>query len=146
MSNGLGNLGTRRTALTITHGRPATASGFCHHPRVNGRVVYSSDKGRVCPTCGWPANDCRCSKRLDEPIPAKVTAKLRIEKKGRGGKSVTVVDALPDNGPFLEELAKALKKACAVGGTVKPGAVELAGDVRDRVRPLLAARGFVVKG
>lgn len=113
---------------------------------MSGRVVYSSDKGRVCPTCGWPANDCRCSRKLDEPVPAKVTAKLRIEKKGRGGKSVTVVDALPDNGPFLEELAKALKKACAVGGTVKPGAVELAGDVRDRVRPLLAARGFVVKG
>ena len=39
-----------------------------------------------------------------------MTAKLRLEKKGRGGKSVTIVDALPDNGPFLEELAKALKK------------------------------------
>lgn len=75
-----------------------------------------------------------------------MTARLRIEKKGRGGKSVTVIDALPDNGPFLEELAKALKKACAVGGTAKPGAVELAGDVRDRVRALLAARGFIVKG
>ena len=62
-------------------------------------------------------------------MPAKVTAKLRLEKAGRGGKSVTVVDGLPDNGPFLEELAKALKKACAVGGTVRPGAIELAGDV-----------------
>ncbi len=113
---------------------------------MNGRVVYSSDKGRVCPTCGWPANDCRCSKKLDESVPAKVTAKLRIEKKGRGGKSVTVVDALPDNGPFLEEFAKTLKKACAVGGTVRPGAIELAGDVRERVRTLLAARGFNVKG
>ena len=49
-------------------------------------------------------------------------------------------------GPVVEELAKALKKACAVGGTVRPGAIELAGDVRERVRPLLAARGFVVKG
>ena len=47
---------------------------------------------------------------------------------------------------LLEELAKALKKGCAVGGTVRPGAVELAGDVRDRVRPLLIARGFTVKG
>ena len=85
-------------------------------------------------------DDCRCSKKLDQPVPAKVTAKLRLEKAGRGGKSVTVVDALPDNGPFLEELAKALKKACAVGGTVRPGAIELAGDVRERVRPLLAGR------
>lgn len=113
---------------------------------MSGRVVYSTGKGRICPTCGWPADDCRCSKKLDQPIPSKVTAKLRLEKGGRGGKSVTVIDALPDNGPFLEELAKALKKACAVGGTVRPGAIELAGDVRERVRPLLAARGFVVKG
>ncbi len=113
---------------------------------MSGRVVYSTGKGRICPTCGWPADDCRCSTNLDQPIPAKVTAKLRLEKGGRGGKSVTVIDALPDNGPFLEELAKTLKKACAVGGTVRPGAIELAGDVRDRVRPLLAARGFVVKG
>ena len=79
-------------------------------------------------------------------MPAKVTAKLRLESKGRGGKSVTVIDGLPDNAPFLEDLAKALKKACATGGTVRPGAVELAGDVRDRLRPLLAARGFAVKG
>ena len=79
-------------------------------------------------------------------MPAKVTAKLRLESKGRGGKTVTVVDGLPDNTPFLDDLAKALKKACATGGTVRPGAIELAGDVRDRLRRLLSARGFVVKG
>lgn len=79
-------------------------------------------------------------------MPARVTAKLRLESKGRGGKHVTVVDGLPDNAPFLDDLVKAVKKACATGGTVRPGAIELAGDVRDRVRPLLAARGFVVKG
>ena len=38
---------------------------------------------------GWPANDCRCSKSLNEPVPARVVAKLRLESKGRGGKSVT---------------------------------------------------------
>jgi translation initiation factor 1 (eIF-1/SUI1) len=32
------------------------------------------------------------------------------------------------------------------GGTVRPGAIELAGDVRERLRTLLEARGFVVKG
>ena len=79
-------------------------------------------------------------------MPAKVTAKLRLESKGRGGKSVTVVDGLPDNAAFLDELAKALKKACATGGTTRPGAVELAGDVRERLRALLKARGYTVKG
>lgn len=90
--------------------------------------------------------DCRCSARVNQPVPARVTAKLRVESKGRGGKQVTVVDGLPDNEPYLDELATFLKKSCATGGTVRPGAVELAGDVRARVRPLLAARGLVVKG
>lgn len=110
------------------------------------RLVYSSDKGRTCATCGWPAADCHCSSALNQPVPARVTASLRIEAKGRGGKRVTVIDSLPDNAAFLEELSRALKKACATGGAVRPGAVELAGDVRERVRPLLKARGIVVKG
>ena len=112
------------------------------------RVVYRSGVGRICPDCGWPAVDCRCSKggRSDTPIPTKIIAKLRLEKKGRGGKSVTVIDGLPDNAAFLAELVASLKKSCGTGGKTLPGAVELAGDVRERVRPLLAARGFAVKG
>ena len=110
------------------------------------RLVYSTDKGRSCPACGWPASDCRCSRSLNQPVPARVTATLRLESKGRGGKRVTVIDGLPDNEPFLGELAKALKKSVATGGTVRPGAIELAGDVRERVRPLLKARGLLVKG
>jgi translation initiation factor 1 len=110
------------------------------------RLVYSSDKGRLCPSCGWPATDCRCSRTLNQPVPARVTARLRLESKGRGGKRVTVVDGLPDNQPFLEELGTALKKGCATGGTIRPGAIELAGDARERLRPLLKDRGFLVKG
>ena len=110
------------------------------------RLVYSSDKGRPCPTCGWPASGCRCSSSLNQPVPARVVATLRVESKGRGGKRVTVIDRLPDNEPYLADLATALKKACATGGAVRPGAIELAGDVRERVRPLLQARGISVKG
>jgi translation initiation factor 1 len=112
------------------------------------RIVYSTGVGRMCPGCGWPAKDCKCSKpgaQLSE-VPAKVVAKLRMEKAGRGGKTVTVVDGLPQNEAFLSELATALKKACGTGGTVRTGAIELAGDVRERIRPLLEKRGYTVKG
>ena len=34
------------------------------------RVVYSSDRGRMCPVCGWPQDDCRCSKNLPAPVEA----------------------------------------------------------------------------
>lgn len=110
------------------------------------RVVFSTGVGRVCATCGWPADDCRCSKPAQEPVPKKVTAKLRLETKGRSGKSVTVVDGLPRNAEFLETLAKELKKACGTGGSVREGSVELQGDCRERLRTLLEARGLAVKG
>ncbi|HTI41539.1 MAG TPA: translation initiation factor [Vicinamibacterales bacterium] len=73
-------------------------------------------------------------------------AKLRMEKKGRGGKTVTVVDGLPHNDAFLEELAQELKRLCGTGGTVTEGGIELHGDLRDRLRDALAQKGFVVKG
>ncbi len=112
-----------------------------------GRVVYSTGVGRVCPGCGWPAKDCTCSTRSARaPVPARIVAKLRMEKKGRSGKTVTVVDGLPRNDAFLKDLCQELKRACGTGGTVVEGAVELQGDLRDRVRDVLQKKAFVVKG
>jgi translation initiation factor 1 len=73
-------------------------------------------------------------------------AKLRVEKKARGGKTVTVVDGLPRNTTFLKDLCQELKRACGAGGTVFETGVEVQGDLRERVRELLLKKGFVVKG
>lgn len=75
-----------------------------------------------------------------------MVAKLRIEKSGRGGKTVTVVYDLPRNAAFLSELSQELKRLCGTGGAVRDGVVELQGDLRDRVRAALQKKGFVVKG
>lgn len=113
----------------------------------NERLVYSTDRGRVCSGCGWPANDCKCSTRAaDAAVPTRVVAKLRMEKKGRGGKTVTVVYDLPRNASFLKELCQELKRACGTGGTVVEDTIELQGDLRDRTRDFLHQRGIVVKG
>ena len=114
----------------------------------NGRIVYSTDVGRVCPTCGWPVNDCKCSsgRATEQAVPARVTAKLRIEKKGRGGKTVTVIYDLPENTAFLKELAQELKRTCGTGGAISGNTVELQGDLRDRVRETLTKKGWTVKG
>ncbi len=112
----------------------------------DSRTVYETGRGRLCPKCGWPADDCRCSSRGDEPVPAKVACVLRLEKKGRGGKSVTVVANLPRNASFLAALAAELKKACGTGGTATEESVEIQGDQRERLRPLLAAKGWTVRG
>ena len=79
-------------------------------------------------------------------MPNRPVAKLRVEKAARGGKTVTVVFGLPQNAAFLGELAKELKRACGTGGAVREDGVELQGDLRDRVRDILTARNFLVKG
>ena len=76
----------------------------------------------------------------------RITAKLRMEKTGRGGKTVTVVYGLPRNAEFLKALSQDLKRACGTGGTVTDDGVELQGDLRERVRAVLAKRGYIVKG
>ena len=111
------------------------------------RIVYSSQSGRMCPTCGWPADNCQCSSsRNREAVPAKVVAKLRLETKGRGGKGVTVVYDLPRNADFLKTLCQELKRSCGVGGTVSEDTIELQGDQRERLRPILQGKGYLVKG
>jgi translation initiation factor 1 len=115
-----------------------------------GRLVYSTGIGRVCPGCGWPVRDCKCSTRASgEPLPSrpgKIVAKLRMEKKGRGGKIVTVVAGLPHNAAFLRALCQELKRACGTGGAVSEDTIELQGDLRDRVREYLVKKEFAVKG
>ena len=111
------------------------------------RLVYASGQGRICPVCGWPQEDCRCSKSLgrDEAVPERVTARLRVETRG-SGKQVTVVTGLPRNGPYLEKLCRDLKKACGTGGAVGEDSIELQGDQRERLRELLEKKGLKVKG
>jgi translation initiation factor 1 len=125
---------------------------LAHHlrvPKPPQRLVYTSHAGRVCPKCGWPEGDCRCSSPSatdNEPVPERIVCKLRIEKTGRGGKTVTVIDGLPRNAAFAAALAQELKRSCGTGGALREGAVELQGDLRDRARELLTRKGYIVKG
>ena len=114
--------------------------------RSHARLVYSTGAGEVCPRCGWPKTACACSAKGQEPVPATIFAKLRIEKAGRGGKTVTVVDGLPRNEAFLKALAQELKRACGVGGAAQASAVEIQGDQRVRIREVLAKKGYRVRG
>lgn len=114
--------------------------------RERGRTVYSTGAGRVCPTCGWPAAECRCSSALEQPVPDRIVARLRLSKAGRKGKTVTMVEGLPANTEFLKTLARDLKKACGSGGTAGDRCVEIQGDQREVLRRVLTDRGWVVKG
>jgi translation initiation factor 1 len=117
-------------------------------PDRHSRTVYSTATGGTCPKCGWPQRDCKCSGQFahDQPLPTKIVAKLRVEKKGRGGKTVTVVYDLPNNAAFLKDLSGELKRACGTGGSVADNTVEIQGDHRERLREVLARKGWTIKG
>ena len=112
------------------------------------RTVYSTATGGKCPVCGWPQRTCTCSssRKRQERVPDRIVAKLRMEKAGRGGKTVTAVYDLPRNDAFLEDLGQRLKRECATGGSVTGNTIELQGEMRDRVRGILQRFGYTVKG
>ena len=72
--------------------------------------------------------------------------KLRLEKQGRGGKSVTVIEGFQVDPLTLEGLLSVLKKDLGTGGTRKGRNLELQGDQRLKLRPKLAGMGHRVKG
>lgn len=61
----------------------------------------------------------------------------------RGGKAVTIARNFTGIGlAEKQELAKKMRKACGVGGTVKDGCIEIQGDKRDEVKRILTDAGF----
>jgi len=107
-------------------------------------LVWSSEKGRICPGCGKAVASCNCSKSGSRPTGDGIV-RVRRESKGRGGKTVTVVTGAPGDDAALKALAGELKRRCGSGGTVKDGAIEIQGDFCDLVVAELARRGFQVK-
>lgn len=112
------------------------------------RLVYSTDMGRVdtCSTCGQPYKRCRCdtpatraSKKSDGIV------RVMRDRKGRGGKTVTVINGVMGSEADLAALAQQLKKLCGSGGTVKDGDIEIQGDHCDKVMAKLSALGYKVK-
>jgi translation initiation factor 1 len=105
--------------------------------------VYSTEVGRVCPSCGKAKNQCVCT--ADAMPKGDGIVRIQRETKGRKGKGVTLIMGVllaPDE---LKKLAKELKQKCGVGGAVKEGVIEIQGDVRDQLFEEMKQRGFKVK-
>jgi translation initiation factor 1 len=108
----------------------------------NRNLVYSTDKGRICPICERPASDCECK---NESVIGNGKVLIALETKGRKGKGVTVITGLPLAEEELKVLGKKLKAQCGTGGAVKGGQIEIQGDNRQKVKELLEKEGFSSK-
>jgi translation initiation factor 1 len=120
------------------------------------RLVYSSEHGRVCPSCGRSETRCNCRgkgarariKARDEEAAAKAsdgTVRVGRSTKGRRGKIVSTVTGVPVDASELQDLAAELKRRCGTGGALKDGVIEIQGDHRDTLVEELEKRGFKVK-
>jgi translation initiation factor 1 len=114
------------------------------------RLVWSDDpKDKKCPKCHEFMVNCRCQ---PEPVVKSTNwvAIFRLEKNGRGGKTVTVIDGIPKNELFLKELTKELKQKCGTGGTYlmdkKDGVIEIQGDKREAIKAIFEKKGYKFKG
>ena len=107
-------------------------------------LVYSTDRGRMCPACRQPVATCQC--HVAQPGPATDgIVRVSRETKGRAGKGVTLVKGLALDDAALQTLGRQLKTACGSGGTIKNGVIEVQGDHCERVMELLKAQGLIVK-
>lgn len=70
---------------------------------------------------------------------------VRIDRRGRAGKQVTLIEGFKGSSDDLAALAKTLKVKCGVGGTAKDGEITIQGDLRDKITALLTSMGYGAK-
>lgn len=120
-------------------------------PPRDDRPVYVTGIGRIrhCKRCGAPEDQCNCgTQRASEirpGVPRDGVVRVMLDRKGRGGKGVTLMMGIPGDAADIIALAQALKKLCASGGAVKDDVIEIQGDHRDKIIARLTVLGYRVK-
>jgi len=115
----------------------------------DNRLVYSTESGRICPSCGQQTPKCICKKKKtvkkQSIYPNDGIVRIRREVKGRKGKTVTAVFGVSLNDKKLQQFAKTLKRKCGTGGTVKDGVIIIQGDHRETLLKEIKQQGYTVK-
>lgn len=100
------------------------------------RVVYQ-EFGNV--------NPLAVERGVSELPPSQQNLRVQASRKGRKGKTVTVVTGFQAKPETLAALLKVLKTQCGAGGTVKDGEIEIQGDHRQKVLEILVKEGYKAK-
>ena len=74
--------------------------------------------------------------------PAKQNLRIKLDKRHRNGKAVTLITSFVGTAADLKALAKMLKSGCGVGGSDKDGEILVQGDHREKVLAILVKAGY----
>ncbi|RIK34706.1 MAG: hypothetical protein DCC57_24135 [Chloroflexi bacterium] len=107
------------------------------------RTVYSTDPKPepAEASSALPANPAAPLRTRQQNIPVLVT----LERKGRGGKSVSVIKQVMSPPQGKQALLKLLKTRLGTGGTLKDDEIEIQGDHRDAIVAVLKELGYQAK-
>ncbi|GAA6134991.1 translation initiation factor Sui1 [Oceaniserpentilla sp. 4NH20-0058] len=106
-------------------------------------LVYSTESGRLCEGCEYPINQCCCQAKQAPENDGVI--RVQREKKGRAGKTVTVISGLQGDKKVLSDLCKKVKKRFGCGGAVKNWNIELQGDLAEQSVKYLEELGHNAK-
>ncbi|MDH6099170.1 translation initiation factor [Anabaenopsis sp. FSS-46] len=82
---------------------------------------------------------------IPELPPQQQNLKIQASRKGRKGKTVTVISGFQTKPEVLAALVKQLKTQCGTGGTVKDHEIEIQGDHKQKILEIMTTLGYKAK-
>lgn len=84
----------------------------------------------------------REEEKVESLLPNEQLLKVVLDKKHRGGKTVSILRGFVMNEEEMAGLAKKLKSFCGSGGSVKDNEIIIQGDHRDKIVRWLVENGY----
>jgi translation initiation factor 1 len=101
------------------------------------RIIYSE--------FGNSSQDAALERGTPDLPPNQQNLRVQVSRKGRGGKTVTVVSGFQTSAETLATVLKTLKTQCGTGGTLKANELEIQGDHKQKLVELLVKLGYKAK-
>ncbi len=101
------------------------------------RIVYAE--------FGPASTDAATQRATPDLPPNKQDLRIQASRKGRKGKTVTVISGFQSSAATLTDLVKKLKAQCGAGGTVKDNTIEIQGDHAQKLLQVLQKLGYKAK-